>query len=745
MRKKPAPQRRLMSGSRPPFRERLEHALASPDLPVALERSLSQFRQRRARAFAEADFAALRADATERRRQAVERLPELVEQFAHEATAVGAQVHIAKDAREAREIIGQIARDNGVTLAVKGKSMATEEIELNTYLEQIGVEAIETDLGEWIIQLAHDVPSHLIAPAIHWRREQVAALFNRLFNEHLDPDDIDGMVKTARVKLRQRFIEAGMGITGCNVAIAESGTIAIVTNEGNDRLAATLPPIHVAVFGIEKIVPTLDDAAAVLKVLARSATGQKQSSYVSFITGPSRTGDIELSLTMGVHGPKQLHLVLLDNGRTNMRADPEFREALRCIRCAACSNVCPPFSVVGGQTFGYIYTGPIGLVLTPWHHGIEAAAGPQSLCFSCNACEQVCPVSIPLARLILNVREQAARQHGVPLSKRGPTALMDRGGPLFALGKVLQKPLSKGDGFISGPFLPGGDWRHLPQLPGKSFTERLAPREREGAVLAPRQRPLPGAGGAGLRVAYFPGCITDRLFPEMGEAVVRLLQATGAEVVVPPGEGCCGLPAENAGDRQRAADMARRTLERLRAARVDYIVSSSTSCTVCIAQDYQHLLRDDPAARQAAAELAPRVIDLTHFLDERAPLPRGLLRAPQPRVTYHDACQSFNCLGLGVQPRRLVCEVAGGEIVEMEEAGVCCGFGGTTSFEHPEVARRIAERKLAHIAATGAPLVLADNPGCIMHLRGALHARGSPIRVQHLAEYLAGALPVEKG
>jgi L-lactate dehydrogenase complex protein LldF len=735
-----------MSGKRPPFEQRLKRALASPDLPVALDRTLSQFRARRARAMAEIDFPTLRADVTARRQYAIDHLPELIKRFTEEARGAGAQVHMAADAAQARQIIGNIARENGVTLAVKGKSMATEEIELNPYLEEIGVTPVETDLGEWIIQLAGDSPSHLIAPAIHWKREQVAALFNRVLGEQLDPDDIPGMVNTARLKLRQKFIDAGMGITGANVAIAESGTVVIVTNEGNERLAASLPPIHVAVLGIEKIVPAIDDAAAVLKLLARSATGQKQSSYVSFITGPSRTGDIELSLTIGVHGPKQMHIVLVDNGRTGMLADPDFREALRCIRCAACSNVCPPFSIVGGQVFGHIYTGPIGLVLTPWHHGVEAAAGPQSLCFSCNACEQVCPVGIPLARLILDVREQATKAKGVPLAKRaGFSMLAGGGGPLASAGKLLQKPLGKGGGFIGGPMLPGSDWRHLPELPAKSFTERLSTREREGAVLAQRQPPIPGAGAHGLRVAYFPGCITDRFYPAMGEAVVRLLQAAGAEVVVPPQTGCCGLPAQNSGDRARAAMMAKSTIEALRPARVDYIVSSSTSCAVCIGQDYPHILRDESGWQSRAAELAPRVIDLTHFLDSIARFPAGALSGSAAAVTYHDSCQSFNCLGLDAEGRRLVRDVAGGAIVEMADSSTCCGFGGTTSFEHPEVARRIAEKKIATIEATGAGVVLADNPGCIMHLRGALHARQSSIRVQHLAEYLAGALPAGKG
>src|SRR5690606_15736312 len=272
-----------------------------------------------------------------------------------------------------------------VKLAVKSKSMATEEIRLNPALEARGIRVVETDLGEWIVQLAGDHPSHLIAPAIHITREQVAELFSKETGQEVSPE-VQALVGVARQRLRQAFIDADMGITGANAAIAETGTIAIVTNEGNDRLVATLPPVHVAVLGVEKIVPTIDDVAAMLKLLPRSGTAQKITSYVSFITGPSRTADIELVTAMGVHGPKEVHIVLLDNGRLAAREDPELVDTLYCIRCGACSNVCPPYQVVGGHLFGHIYTGPIGLPLTALHHGLDAAADPQSLCVSCNAC-----------------------------------------------------------------------------------------------------------------------------------------------------------------------------------------------------------------------------------------------------------------------------------------------------------------------------------------------------------------------
>src|SRR5205807_155882 len=232
---------------------------------------------------------------------------------------------------------------------------------------------------------------------------------------HPVPDDTASLVAIARKELRQSFLDADIGITGGNALIAETGTLMLVTNEGNADLATTLPSVHIAVVGIEKIDPTIDDAVAIVKLLACSGTGQKITSYTQFITGPSRSADIELKTQIGVHGPKELHFVLLDNGRSAMREDPAFRDALRCIRCGACSNVCPSYQVVGGHVFGHVYTGAIGLVVSPWHHGTDSVAYEQGMCLGCNACDTVCPVSIPLASLITEVRAKAVERIGLSL------------------------------------------------------------------------------------------------------------------------------------------------------------------------------------------------------------------------------------------------------------------------------------------------------------------------------------------
>ena len=745
--------------AREPFKKRLKQTLDNDDIPVALRRGLSALKERRDTRFAPEAFAQVQERLGAMKAEAIERLPQLVEQFTAEAQAVGAQVHMAGTIADAQRIIGEIAQVNGTRLAVKSKSMATEEIELNGYLEGLGIEVVETDLGEWIIQLAKEHPSHLIAPAIHMTRERVAALFSEVGGELLPPDT-QALVKFARRKLREKFLAADLGITGANIGIASTGTIVIVTNEGNGRLVSTLPPVHIAVLGIDKIVPTLDEATEILKVLAPNATGQKFSTYVSMTTGPSRTGDIEGELAIGVHGPLEMHIVLLDNGRWKTREDPDLRDALRCIRCGACANVCPPYSVVGGHAFGHIYTGPIGLVLTAMHHGLDAAGPPDTLCASCNACETICPVGIPIPRQIIDVRQRYVAEHGLSMKKRAAVAALGNGA-LQGLGRIAQAPFVKDGHLRWAPFL--GDqlsWRRLPALAGRPFRKR-------NVLAEPAPPRIPGSQVAGTRVAYFPACLTDQMEPETGEAAVRVLRALGCSVTIPDGWTCCGLVAANAGDAAAAKPLLKKTIASLEADDAPLIVTTSTSCAVMLTDDAQHLLRDEPDWRARAARLAERIVDFARFVDRHARLPEGAL-APEgcrewgvgsgeggshsplptpyslPSVTYHDPCQSANVLGLGAEARRILQDVCGIEVREMAESSVCCGFGGTFSLEHAAVAKQILARKMANIAATGAPEVVMDNPGCLMHIRGGLCAAGRPERASHLAEIMAARLPGTK-
>ncbi len=379
------------------FKPRASEKLADPHLRTALDGLKQRFVPGRAAVIAELDnFEAIRETAAEIRNRSLQHLDFFLEEFERRATACGAQVHWAETWQEANEIVLRIARANGVRKAVKSKSMVSEECSLNTALEAAGIEVVETDLGEYILQLADEPPSHIIAPVIHKTRDQVSDLFAQK-HATARKTDIEALTREAREKLRPHFVTADMGITGANFIVAETGSTLIVTNEGNGRMATTLPRIHVAITGIEKVVPTLEDVATLLRLLPRSATGQSISNYVSVTTGPRRAGDLE--------GPEQFHVVLLDAGRSRILAS-EFREILRCIRCGACMNHCPVYQSVGGHAYGWVYPGPMGSVLTPNYVGIENALDLPHAATLCNQCGVVCPVKIPLPELLRKLREK---------------------------------------------------------------------------------------------------------------------------------------------------------------------------------------------------------------------------------------------------------------------------------------------------------------------------------------------------
>ena len=646
-------------------------------------------------------------------------------QFKAAAESNGAIVHQASSPDDATRYILSLCERTASTILVKSKSMVSEEIFLNHYLEQHGIHAVETDLGEWIVQLRHETPSHMVMPAIHLSRRQVGETFTQATGREVSREDVGEQVGLARTELRKDFLAARVGMTGANALVAETGTAMIITNEGNEAMVTTLPDVHVVLVGYEKLVATFDDAMTQLRLLPRSATGQHITSYVTFISGPDRAG-------------RELHYVFVDNGRSAMRQDPDFVDALRCIRCAACASVCPPYQVVGGHVFGHIYSGAIGLVNTPFHHGLEYAAGPQSLCVSCNACQTVCPVDIPLPRQILDVRRRVVEASGLSPTKRAILFVWARPRLFRALARaiaVLGRPVTR-DGFLRLPLPRRHRWR-TPPAP----SVRLA-RASLGTVVAPAATgPLANSGASGKTVAYFIQCLTDPLAPEQAESAVKLLSACGARVVIPQAQHCCGLPFVDSGDARGAQQLARQTIEMLESTTADYIVSAANSCVAAIAHDYPHLFKDEPPWKARAERLRGRVFDLATFLDTVAQLPAGALTGPSNEVaTYHPFCQSLNVLHADQAARRLLTEVCGLELRELPEANVCCGFGGSTSFDAPEVARGIVERKLSNVDSTGADLVITDNPGCILHLRGAAHASRRQVRVRHLAEILSARL-----
>ncbi len=455
-----------------PFHDRVERALNDQTLQTALKRAVHHFVSGRSNALAQlSDADQLRDQARAIRAKALSRLDELLERLADQIAEHGGHVCWAEDGAAACRYIADLARDRGVRSIVKSKSMAAEEIHLNQALEQAGLVVTETDLGEYIIQLAGETPSHIIAPSVHKTREQVA----ELFEQHLGmprTDDIPTMTQAARRALRQRFLQADMGISGVNFGVAEGGAIALVTNEGNGRLTTTVPRIHVAVMGIERVVESLDDLGVMLQVLARSATGQRLSVYTTIISGPARPGEPD--------GPEEFHLVLLDNGRSRILGGA-YAEALLCIRCGACLNACPVYQSIGGHAYGGVYSGPIGAILTPLLEpelaDVDQLPQASSLC---GACQAACPVRIAIPDMLLRLRADAVAEGHAGAAERAAIAswralmmnpaLYRASGQLASIGTRLLA--RRGQlGWLPPPMSAWTNMRDFPAFAARSFNE----------------------------------------------------------------------------------------------------------------------------------------------------------------------------------------------------------------------------------------------------------------------------------
>ncbi len=436
------------------FRKLSEIGLKDEHLQEALEQVGARFKALRNTAFSALDNAeTLRDQAHKIKAKTIERIDEYLEHLEEKIIQLGGKVHWARDASEARRLIEDLAMDRGVKKVVKGKSMVTEEIALNEGLVARGIEVTETDLGEFIIQLAEEAPSHIVGPAIHKRKEDVSALFSEKFGVEW-MDDPEELTMFARRTLRQRFLQADMGITGANFAVAETGSIVLFENEGNIRLTTTIPKIHVAVMSMEKVIPTLEDLGVFMKLLARSAAGQKLSCYMSIISGSRKDGERD--------GAEEFHLVILDNGRSRILADDELKEVLYCIRCGACANFCPVYLKIGGHAFGWVYSGPIGSILTPQLIERKRAAELPYASTLCGACAGVCPVKIHIPKILVALRQRYEEDPGW----KKPGSLFEKGIPALYAATMRNKFLYETGSWlvrqVQNPFIKQGRLKRLP-------------------------------------------------------------------------------------------------------------------------------------------------------------------------------------------------------------------------------------------------------------------------------------------
>ncbi|HEY0523102.1 MAG TPA: LutB/LldF family L-lactate oxidation iron-sulfur protein [Stellaceae bacterium] len=478
-----------MQVTSPDFKRNAGKALGNPTLQHALHKLGTDFPAMRLAAVERLpEFETLREEARRIKDHTLANLDFYLETFERNAVARGGKVHWCRTAEEARQTVLEICRSVDAKTVTKGKSMVGEEISLNGFLEKEGITPVETDLGEYIIQIRNEAPSHIIAPAIHLLKEQVAESFRAAHTE-LPPDRVldetETMTDEARQVLRPKFLKADVGITGANFLIAETGSSIIVTNEGNGDLTQLLPKAHVVLTTIEKVVPTLEDVSTILRVLARSASGQEFSSYTTVSTGPRRPGDLD--------GPEQFHVILLDNGRSAMLGT-EFQDMLRCIRCAACINHCPVYGSVGGHSYGWVYSGPMGSVLTPQLVGIDKAGHLPNASTFCGKCESVCPMKIPLPKMMRHWREREFERKLQPSSYRAGLklwAFFAQRPQLYrtaaAVGARLLGAFGRNRGrFRSLPLASG--WtgvRDMPAPQGRSFHEMWAERQRNRGFAGP--------------------------------------------------------------------------------------------------------------------------------------------------------------------------------------------------------------------------------------------------------------------
>ena len=452
------------------FAQKSHDALADPKLQLAIYTSTARLKQNRIDAVSPGalpDYQELRAQANAIKKHTIDNLDHYLEEFERNVAARGGKVVYCKDGTEVSDFILNLAKERAAHLIVKSKSMTTEEVDLNERLEHHGLESVETDLGEYILQLAHERPYHIVAPALHMTRYQVADLFERELHA---PREIviEKQTALARSVLRQKFLAADIGISGANFLVADSGSVVIVENEGNARLTTSAPKIHIAVAGIEKVIPRAQDLATFLKLLARSATGQLLSVYTSILSGPRRAGEID--------GPGEFYVVLLDNGRTRLLPDKGKRQSLFCIRCGACLNTCPVYRKIGGHSFPWVYSGPIGAILTPQFMGIQHEPALPFASSLCGACGEVCPVKIDIPKILLELRSDVkksdAREGRHRLEKLGFQAfawLMTHPRLFEMAGRV-----GRSMGWPTGKKGPLGAWlseRDLPPLPAHSFRE----------------------------------------------------------------------------------------------------------------------------------------------------------------------------------------------------------------------------------------------------------------------------------
>lgn len=691
------------------LKEAVRKAIDEPKQRQALYRCMKRGRDKRAeRLVTVPGGAAFRAEVKAIKERCIAQQDELLARFIANAEARGVYVFVAKDGPEAIAYCLKVALDNHYKTVSKSKSLTTEEIEINEDLENHGIQVIETDLGELIIQLVGEKPYHLVFPSVHKMTADVAKIFADATGKDVAPD-IPSIMPVVRSYLRPIFLNTDIGMTGANVGIAETGGIVIETNEGNARLVSSIGKCHICVMGMEKIVDTVEDAMMMVFAHPVSAVGQLPTTYVTWMHGRAPLGE---------GGPeRESHIVILDNGRTRMREDPLMTEALHCIRCGACMNICPTYGVIGGHTFGYIYPGPIGIPWTAEAHGLETAGNFAELCVSCGLCKEICPADIDMPLMIAEVKHRDMAEH--PPSRANQT-MMDSeraaqwGCRLAPFSNwVLRNPVFR---VLLEKTVGLERKRALPEFTRTTLQQRCPGRRTLNPTAATR------------RVVYFHDLFTNYNRPDLGLAVIAALEAAGCEVAVPEQIGC-GYPYIAYGDLDRARDAALFNLTRLApfVAAGYEIVTTEPTAAYCLKKSWPKLLPHHPFA-QAVADATHELFD--YLVAAAQDTPASALSGKH--YAFHTSCHQ-RPLSAGEAAVRWL--EARGAIIERVESGTCCGMAGTFGLKHGplgyDLANAVGEPLFGAMRDAKPDAIISESSVCAMHL-----AEGTGIAVYHPLELL---------
>jgi len=681
------------------------------------------------------DIEALRDLVKKTKMDTVARIEEVADQFAAEAEKRGAKVFRAADGPALKKYLLDLCQEKGVKRIVKSKSMASEEIHLNKDLAAAGIRVRETDLGEWIIGIAGHRPSHMVMPAIHLNRYQVAGYFSKELQTDIPPD-IPFMVQTARKNLRAEFLQADMGISGANFGVAENGAIGLVTNEGNGRLTTSLPPIHVVIIGYEKLIPTLKDAVPILRTLPRNATCQLMTSYMSMICGP--TPVMVKKDGQWIEQEKELHIILFDNGRLKAAHDEKFKEIYQCVRCASCLNVCPVYALVGGHVYGHVYAGGIGAILTAFLNSMGDFEKINELCIGCRRCTEVCPGKINIPGLIEELRIRNAKENGLPFVMRNIFEVVGNRKLFHSLLRVAsigQKP------FQSGKLI-----RHLPLFLSGLAKDRSLPTIAPTPLRDSIDKTAKNPPNPTKKIAFFSGCSLDFVYPETGQAVVKVLNDLNMSVVFPQKQSCCGKPVIGFGDIETTRKMAKENIAAFEAENPDIIIAACPTCAEMWKHTYPEILAEDPEWGERAKKIAAKVREFTSFVAEEYEKAGRLneANAGKKKLTYHDSCHMRRVLGIFKEPRKLLRSTSDYELVEMKDCDKCCGMSGAFGVKHADLSMPILSQKITNIKDSEAEVVAVGCPACMMQIRGGLDKQAPNVQVKHVADILAEELDKKK-